>query len=275
MLTLPPSSLSVSELQRQLETVQAQVLHYQRELQRLVEAEHLKTRELSIAHQQLQSFAKDLKSAFNAERRKTKELETAYYDTLLRLTHASQYKDEETGAHVQRLSHYSKVVALHLGLGDAEANLIFAAAPMHDVGKIGVPDAILLKCGPLNGEEWRIMRKHPDMGGNLLRRSSSLLLERAREIALTHHERWDGTGYPQGLTREDIPLAGRIVMLADQYDALRSRRSYKPPFPHDKAYDIIVNGDGRTTPSHFDPQLLDAFRDLHQEFEKIFSRIAD
>jgi len=274
MLTLP-LSLSVAELQQQLETAKAQVAHYQEELQRLVEAENLKAQQLSIAYQQLQSFAKDLKAAFEAERRKTKELETAYYDTLLRLTHASRYKDEETGAHVQRLSHYSKLVALHLGLGDAEADLIFTAAPMHDVGKIGVPDAILLKRGPLDGDEWRIMRKHPDMGANLLMGSNSSLLERAREIALAHHERWDGTGYPLGLTGEAIPLAGRIVMLADQYDALRSQRSYKPPFSHDKTCDIIMNGDGRTIPRHFDPQLLDAFRDLHQEFAAIFAWITD
>src|SRR5262245_4218480 len=199
------SSLSVSELQHQLEIAQAQVAYYQQELQRLVEAENLKAQELAIAYQQLQAFAKDLKSAFDAERRKTKELEIAYYDTLLRLTHASQYKDEETGAHIQRLSHYSKALAFFLGLGNAEADLIFAAAPMHDVGKIGVPDAILLKRGPLAREEWQTMWKHPEMGAKLLTGSDSSLLERAREIALTHHERWDGTGYPQGLKGEAIP----------------------------------------------------------------------
>lgn len=268
-------ALSINALRQQLEVAEARIAHYQQELQRLIEAETLKAQELSAAYQQLQSFAKDLKAAFEAERRKTKELETAYYDTLLRLTHASQYKDEETGAHVQRLSHYTKVVALHLGLGEAEAQLLFCAAPMHDVGKIGVPDAMLLKNGPLNGDEWHMMRKHPEMGANLLRGSNSPLLERAREIALAHHERWDGTGYPQGLTGEAIPLSGRIVMLADQYDALRSRRPYKPPLAHDTACDIILNGDGRTSPTHFDPQLLSAFRDLHREFEAIFARIAD
>jgi putative two-component system response regulator len=270
-----PSSLSLAELQKHLEFAKGQVAAYQQELQRLIEAENSKAQELAVAYKQLQSFAKDLKCAFDAERRRSAELEAAYYDTLVRLTHASRYKDEETGAHVQRLSHYSRLVGLHLGLSEAEADLLFAAAPMHDVGKIGVPDSVLLKRGPLTLAEWRLMQKHPEMGANLLTGSNSLLLECAREIALTHHERWDGSGYPLGLQGEDIPLAGRIVMLADQYDALRSRRSYKPPFDHDKTCDILLNGDGRTVPKHFDPQLLDAFRDLQQEFAAIFARISD
>lgn len=274
-MLIPSSPLSLTELQQQLEFAKAQVTEYQRELQRLIEAENLKAQELAVAYQQLQSFAKDLKVSFDTERRKSKELEQAYYDTLLRLTTASQYKDEETGAHVQRLSHYSKLLALHLGLGDEEAELFFSAAPMHDVGKIGVPDAVILKRGPLDQGEWQIMRRHPEMGCHLLSGSSSDLLDRARAIALTHHERWDGSGYPKGLKGADIPLVGRIVMLADQYDALRSRRSYKPPFTHDHTCDIILNGDGRTRPEHFDPQLLDAFRDLQREFAAIYARIAD
>jgi putative two-component system response regulator len=269
------SPFSLEELQQQLGFAKSQVVLYQQELQRLIEAENLKAQELAIAYQQLQSFAKDLKASFDAERRKSKELEQAYYDSLLRLTHASQYKDEETGAHIRRLSHYSRMLALHLDLGEAEADLLFSAAPMHDVGKIGVPDAILLKRGPLDRGEWQVMRQHPDMGANLLRGSDASLLQRAREIALTHHERWDGGGYPHGLKGEAIPIAGRIVMLADQYDALRSRRSYKPAFSHEQTFDILLHGDERTCPRHFDPQLLDAFRDLHREFEAIFARIAD
>src|SRR5581483_2919224 len=172
-----PSSLSLAELRRQLEFAKGQVAAYQQELQRLIEAENSKAQELAVAYQQLQSFAKDLKRAFDAERRRSAELEAAYYDTLVRLTHASRYKDEETGAHVQRLSHYSRLVGLHLGLSEAEADLLFAAAPMHDVGKIGVPDSVLLKRGPLTLAEWRLMQKHPEMGANLLTGSNSLLLE--------------------------------------------------------------------------------------------------
>ncbi|MBI3303567.1 MAG: HD domain-containing protein [Deltaproteobacteria bacterium] len=266
---------SAAEIQHQLDIAKAQVAAYEQELKRLVEAERLKAQELTLAYKQLQAFAKDLKTAFDAERHKSQELEQAYYDTLLRLTHASQYKDEETGAHIHRLSHYTKTLALYLGLGEAEAELLFAAAPMHDVGKIGVPDAVLLKRGPLNPDEWHAMRKHPGMGASLLKGSNSLLLERAREIALTHHERWDGSGYPQGLSGEEIPLAGRIVMLADQYDALRSKRSYKLAFDHAKTCDIILNGDGHTRPAHFAPRLLEAFRAIHQEFAAIYARIAD
>ncbi len=272
---IPASPISLPELQQQLDFAKAQVAEYQRELQRLIEAENLKAQELATAYQQLRTFAKDLKSSFDIEQRKNKELEQAYYDTLLRLTTASQYKDEETGAHVQRLSHYAKTMALHLGVSPEASDLIFAAAPMHDVGKIGVPDAILLKRGPLDHDEWEVMRRHPDLGANLLNGSNSDLLDCARVIAQTHHERWAGSGYPHGLRGDKIPLAGRIIMLADQYDALRSIRSYKPAFDHDKTKDILLNGDGRTRPEHFDPQLLLAFQDLHREFATIYARIAD
>ncbi len=273
LISSPPYSLN--ELQEQLEFSKAQIAAYQRELQRLVEAENLKAQELAIAYQQLQSFAKDLKASFDAERQKSKQLERAYYDSLLRLTQASQYKDDETGAHIQRLSHYAQLLALHLGLGETEADTLFSAAPMHDVGKIGIPDSVLRKQGPLNHDEWGLMRRHPEMGARLLTGSDSLLLTRAQEIALTHHERWDGGGYPHGLKGEEIPLSGRIVMLADQYDALRSKRPYKPPFSHEHTCDVLLNGDGRTSPEHFDPQLLDAFRDLHGEFASLYARILD
>lgn len=277
MMTSTQSMLEqkVIDLQLQLEEAQGQLTLYAQDLRRIWVREREQADALRAANLQLQAFAKDLKISYDAEKQKSRELEHAHYESLLRLARAMRYKDNESAAHIERLSHYARAVALHLGIQAQEAELIAAAAPMHDVGKIGVPDAILLKRGPLDNEEWLVMKKHAALGASLLKGTPSPLLELAGQIALTHHERWDGSGYPQGLHGEDTHLAGRIVMLVDQYDALRSARPYKTAITHERTCDIILNGDGRTLPQHFDPQLLDVFRDLHPQLDTIYQQLCD
>ncbi len=273
----PPEFLAsqVNDLQQQLVQMTAQLEKYASDLRLSWERERERSQQLQATNQQLQAFARDLKVAYDAEKRKSNELEQAHYTSLLRLNRAMRYKDDESASHIERLSYYAKTIALHLGLGEAQAQMISLAAPMHDVGKIGIPDAILLKKGPLSSEEWVEMKKHPALGASLLKGTPSPLLETAGKIALSHHERWDGSGYPQGLKGETIPLPGRIIMIADQYDALRSPRPYKPAFTHERTYDIITNGDGRTLPHHFDPRLLDVFRDIHQQLATIYDGLHD
>lgn len=201
---------------------------------------------------------------------RTAQLKEGYIDTIRRLTLASEFKDEDTGTHIKRISYYTAELAQALGLGKELAETIFYAAPMHDIGKVAIPDSVLLKPGPLNSEEWEIMKTHAPIGARILEGSDSPYLTMAKEIAGCHHERWDGTGYPRGLKGEEIPLTARIMSLADQYDALRSTRPYKKSFSHDKTVEIITRGDGRTLPEHFDPAVLSAFEKMTGRFNDIF-----
>ena len=267
-----PSTIS-DAAQDQLQAARSQLLVYAQDLKQMLDKEEHKTQQLKQAHAQLLTYAQDLKVALDVEQHKNNELEQAYTDTMLRLARASRYKDEETGAHIERLSHYAQSMALFVGWDPSRAQGLFAVAPMHDVGKIGVPDAVLGKNGPLTEEEWEAIKQHPLLGASLLSGSASPLLEMAKEVALTHHERWDGSGYPSGLKGEKIPITGRIVMLCDLYDALRSQRPYKPAFSHIKTLDIMLNGNERTKPTHFDPILLEAFREMHTQFDEIYSTV--
>jgi putative two-component system response regulator len=192
---------------------------------------------------------------------RTAELVATRQQIIRRLGRAAEYKDNETGNHVVRMSHIARLVAQQAGLGPEAVQLIFQTAAMHDLGKIGVPDRILLKPGSLSPEEWVLMRQHAQIGADIIGRHDNELLATARAIALTHHEKWDGTGYPQGLKGEQIPLYGRIVAIADVFDALMTRRPYKEPFPASESLAIMAAQKG----SHFDPMLLECF--FQQQFE--------
>lgn len=190
---------------------------------------------------------------------RTAQLEEAYRDTVLTLVRAAERKDEETGHHVRRISHYCVVLADAMALPEVGSDVIFHASPMHDIGKIGIPDHVLLKPGPLTPDEWATMQTHCALGARILSSGTSRYTRMGAEIALGHHERWDGSGYPAGLRGTDIPMAARLMQICDVYDALRSRRPYKPSLEHAQAVDIIALGDGRTQPEHFDPAVLACF----------------
>lgn len=202
---------------------------------------------------------------------RTRELNTSRQQIIRRLGRASEYRDDETGNHVLRVAHYSRLIAETYGLGQKAASIIFSTAPMHDVGKIGIRDAILLKPGKLDSREWDIMRQHPVMGAEIIGNHENEMLETARIIALTHHERWDGQGYPSQLKGEDIPLEGRVVAIADVFDALLSARPYKEAFSVEKSIRIMDEEDG----THFDPQLVEAFRKALPEILKVKEDYAD
>lgn len=183
------------------------------------------------------------------------ELKRTRLEIVQRLGLAAEYKDNETGRHVIRMSHYSRILGLALGMGEAEADDLLHAAPMHDVGKIGIPDSILRKPGPLDADEWKIMQSHAAIGGEIIGKHAHGMLAMAHQLAVTHHEKWDGSGYPNGLVGEQIPLVGRIVAIADVFDALTSARPYKEAWPVEKAAEHLLQQRGR----HFQPELVDLF----------------
>ncbi|MGZ3182646.1 MAG: HD domain-containing phosphohydrolase [Telluria sp.] len=184
----------------------------------------------------------------------TAELRAREQETILLLCRASEYRDPETGEHIQRMAHYSCLVAAELGMSAREQELILNAAPMHDIGKVGTPDHILLKPGRLDEAEMAVMRQHAEIGHQILAQSDAEMLQLAAVIAWTHHEKWDGSGYPRGLKGEEIPLYGRIVAVADVFDALTSARPYKRAWTLEAARAYLADNSG----SHFDPRCVDA-----------------
>jgi putative two-component system response regulator len=201
---------------------------------------------------------------------RTVALHDSYLETIYTMTRAAEHKDADTGAHVKRISHFSRELAATLGLDQALVDTIFFASPMHDIGKIGIPDSVLLKPGKLTPLEWVVMKRHTEIGSEILGDSKSGYLRTGAEIALNHHERWDGGGYPNGLRGEAIPLAARITSVCDAYDAVRSRRPYKPALDHPTAVRALVDSDHSEGASHFDPAVLAAFSQNQQAFSDIF-----
>jgi HD-GYP domain-containing protein (c-di-GMP phosphodiesterase class II) len=199
--------------------------------------------------------------------------EDAFAYAIRSLARATEMNDDDTGNHVLRVGRYSAFLAQKLGLPERFVKTIAVAAQIHDVGKVKLSPEILRKPVALSAAEWELNRQHPRWGADIIGFNPRLAM--ARQIALTHHEKWDGSGYPQGLKGNEIPLEGRIVALADAYDALRNPRAYKRSYPHEEAVWIMTKGDGRTKPDHFDPAILRIFRDNHERFAGIYEDLGD
>ncbi len=246
-----------------------QVTKYAQDLAEVYKAEKAKRVELAAANQQLKKYAEDLNNTIKEVKEANTKLQQAYLETIQRLVMAAEYKDEDTGDHIVRMSRYSALLAEKLGLDDDTVESILYAAPMHDIGKIGIPDSILLKPGKLTDEEFGVMQSHTTIGGSILANSDATIIQLSAKIALTHHEKWNGKGYPKGLVEEEIPLAGRIVVIADVFDALTSKRPYKDPYPLEVALKIIKKERGE----HFDPAVVDVFLENIEVILKIKAEV--
>lgn len=203
-------------------------------------------------------------------RERTAELRASYLETVFTVSLAAEHRDADTGSHLRRISGSCRTLAQAMCLGDEFVEGLYFASPMHDIGKIGVPDSVLLKPGSFTPSEWEIMKPHTVTGKKILSYGTSPYLRMGAMIALSHHECWNGEGYPHGIMGAEIPFPARIVKICDIYDALRSERPYKEAIGHDEAMDIIVTGDDRTSPDHFDPMVLAAFVKNHKAFRDLF-----
>jgi len=231
-------------------------------------------------------FLRDKNEYLEAEiTKRTQEISAIQYVTIFALTSLAETRDSDTGNHIRRTQHYVKVLAKKLQthphfspyLSDTMIETLFKSAPLHDIGKVGIPDSILLKPAKLTPEEFEIMKSHTTLGKKAIEHAEEQLgmsvafLDVAKEIAYSHHEKWDGSGYPLGLKGNEIPICGRLMAVADVYDALIAKRVYKESFSHEKAVGIILEGRGK----HFDPDVVDAFEALKETFHEIAIRFSD
>ncbi len=201
----------------------------------------------------------------------TEKLRQSYIETIMRLSIAAEYRDDDTGNHIKRISRFSEILAKKLGLSEKQIYSIKYGSPMHDVGKIGIRDSVLKKPGKLTNEEFDEIKTHTIIGARILSGSEADILKVSERIAISHHEKFDGSGYPYGLRGDEIPLEGRIVAVADVFDALTSKRCYKPAFSIEKSVDIIKSGKCQ----HFDPDIVDVFLDSVDEFAEIKAMLND
>ena len=220
---------------------------------------------------QMEKIISDLGRMYQERNEALQEVARAHHEALFLLTLAAEYKDDDTGVHIVRIGFLAEALALLLGQSKTYAELLRKAAPMQDVGKIGIPDRVLKKPGPFTSEAREIMNSHPSIGADILGKSRIVLFQLAAEVALTHHERWDGTGYPKQLSGTDIPLSGRIVAVVDCYDALTMDRVYRPAFSHEEALGMII----AQRATAYDPDVVDCFARNHGTLRAVRQRIAE
>ena len=224
--------------------------------------------EVRLMHNQIREQNRILEEKVHE---RTKELADTRFEIIRRLGRAAEYRDNETGLHIVRMSKYSHLLGRAAGMSEEQAELLLNASPMHDIGKIGIPDSILLNPGRLDPEQWKIMQTHSAIGAEILSGHPSELMSMASQIALTHHEKWDGTGYPNGLKGEEIPLVGRVVAVCDVFDALTTARPYKKAWPVQDAFRYIIENKGK----HFDPELAQLCPEILPAILEIRERYAE
>lgn len=254
--------VKVTEAEKQ--DLQSQLFRYAEDMHKLIAERDLlaiNESEKKAAYSQLERFNHDFMLLMKQKEKSYKALESSHLDIIRYLAAAAEFKDDDTGEHIIRMSRFSSIIARAYGQDENYCSLLEQASPMHDIGKIGIPDSVLKKPGKLTEKEWECMRKHPEYGANILSGSEVPLIQMAAEVALTHHEKFDGSGYPSKLIGENIPLSGRIVALADFFDAVTMDRCYRSAFSDEKALNMVIENSG----THFDPDVVKAFLSVSDE----------